>query len=349
VTPSHSHAAADASADPAERPAPAEAGDPAEAPPDEAGPRGGPVRNPAGGPGGPGGPERGLATPPARDGGPRPEIRCVPFPDRVPYREALDIQRAWARDRIEGRRDRDALLLVEHEPVLTLGRSTDREHLRVDAGELSRRGVELVEIERGGDVTYHGPGQLVGYPVLDLSGYRKDLHWYLRAVESALVRALEELGLPAFRVPDHTGVWVGERPEGDRSGGPETGGGPAGGAGPADAVVPAIMEGRIRKIASIGVHVSRWVTWHGFALNVTDRTLENFGLIVPCGIRGVRVTSLESEGVEVDTGARGAAVGGPRVREAVARGISEAFAARVTEEEPSVALDALPRDSARRA
>jgi lipoyl(octanoyl) transferase len=274
----------------------------------------------------------------------------------VPYREALELQRRMARDRIEGRRDRDALLLLEHEPVLTLGRSTDREHLRVDDGELSRRGVELVEIERGGDVTYHGPGQLVGYPVLDLAGYRKDLHWYLRAVESALVRALGELGLPAFRVPEHTGVWVGDRPEAapspgsasDDPGGPRREAGPAGGseAGPgegtsadadgaatADGVAAAILEGRIRKIASIGVHVSRWVTWHGFALNVTDRALDNFGLIVPCGIRGVRVTSLEREGVEVDAGAAGAHVGGPRVRAAVLRGFSDAFAARVIEEE----------------
>lgn len=253
---------------------------------------------------------RALDTPaaPSRAGTGRPEIRTVRLGGRVPYREALELQRRLARQRIDGRRRHDLLLLLEHEPVLTLGRSTDRANLRADADSLSERGVELVEIERGGDVTYHGPGQLVGYPILDLRDYRKDLHWYLRAVESALVGAVGELGLPAFRVPEHTGVWVGERPD-DGEGLPA-----------------ALLEGRIRKIASIGVHVSRWVTWHGFALNITDRALENFGLIVPCGIRGVRMTSLEGEGIEA--GADGA-LSSP-VRDAVAAGFAAAFGARVT-------------------
>lgn len=246
--------------------------------------------------------------PPRREGARKPELHLVAFPDRVPYREALELQRRLARDRIEGRLERDLLLLLEHEPVLTLGRGAEERHLRADPDALAERGVDLVEIERGGDVTYHGPGQLVGYPILDLRDHRKDLHWYLRALEAALVSALSELGLPAFRVPEHTGVWVGERRALEAP----------------DAAAVAVLEGRVRKIASIGVHVSRWVTWHGFALNVREEALENFGLIVPCGIRGVRMTSLEGEGI---------GVGFPRTREAVAAGFASAFDVRVVEGE----------------
>ncbi len=115
--------------------------------------------------------------------------------------------------------------------------------------------------ERGGDVTYHGPGQLVGYPILDLTSYRQDLHWYLRTLEQALIDALARLGVPAERKPGYTGVWT--------------------------------AQGE-RKIASIGVHVKQWVTWHGFALNVTT-DLAAFGRIVPCGITGVEMTSIEKE------------------------------------------------------
>jgi lipoyl(octanoyl) transferase len=119
--------------------------------------------------------------------------------------------------------------------------------------------VELHEVERGGDVTFHGPGQLVGYPVIDLKRHRQDLHWYLRQIEEFLIRALATYGLDASREPPHTGVWI---------------------------------EGR--KIASIGVHARDWVTWHGFALNVTT-DLRFFDLIVPCGIQAVRMTSLQGE------------------------------------------------------
>ena len=269
-------------------------------------------------------------APPERAAGDeRPEIALVRLPGRTAYRPALELQRRLARDRIEGRADRDLLLLVEHDPVLTLGRNADPGHLVADAGELARRGVERVEIERGGDVTYHGPGQLVGYPVLDLRRYRKDLHWYLRAVEEALIAALGELGLPAFRVPEHTGVWVGEEPADGT--GPASG--DAAGAGTTDAAVAA---GRIRKIASIGVHVSRWVTWHGFALNVDDRALENFGLIVPCGIEGVTMTTLEREGI---------GAGDRRTAGALARGFAGAFDARVERSTPEeVGIDPAPAD-----
>ncbi len=175
---------------------------------------------------------------------------------RVPYGAALAWQRRLAQDRIAGRLPHDVLLLLEHPPVITLGRSSHAEHLLAPDGA-----VEVFEIERGGDVTYHGPGQLVGYPIIDLTNHRQDLHWYLRTLEQALIDALARLGIPAERKPGYTGVWT--------------------------------REGN-RKIASIGVHVKQWVTWHGFALNVTT-DLAGFDRIIPCGIAGVEMTSVERE------------------------------------------------------
>ena len=171
----------------------------------------------------------------------------------VPYAAALEWQRTLAQARIERRLSRDVLLLVEHPPTVTLGRNSHRAHV------LYSGDVEVFEVERGGDVTYHGPGQLVGYPIIDLAGYRRDLHWYLRTLEQALIDALAELGVPAERNTGYTGVWT-----------------------------------RGRKIASIGIHVKQWVTWHGFALNVTT-DLTAFDRIVPCGIPGVVMTSVERE------------------------------------------------------
>ena len=174
----------------------------------------------------------------------------------VPYAEALEWQRSLAQARIERRLPHDLLLLLEHPPVVTLGRSSRATHV------LQAAGVDVFEVERGGDVTFHGPGQLVGYPIIDLTGYKQDLHWYLRTLEQALIGALEILGVPAQRNQGYTGVWTrGEVP---------------------------------RKIASIGVHVKQWVTWHGFALNVTT-DLAQFDRIVPCGIPGVVMTSVEKE------------------------------------------------------
>ena len=177
---------------------------------------------------------------------------------RVPYDRALDWQRTLAQARIDGRLEEDLLLLLEHPPVVTLGRTARGAHV------LRPQGVDVVEVERGGDVTFHGPGQLVGYPIFDLHGppYRQDLHWYLRTLEDALIAALAELGIPAERKTGYTGVWTG--------------------------------AGEGRKIASIGVHVKQWVTWHGFALNVTT-DLAQFERIVPCGIPGVEMTSVERE------------------------------------------------------
>ena len=175
------------------------------------------------------------------------------------YGEVLELQRALCRQRIAGEIDEDILLLVEHDPVVTLGRGTRTESLPLPRPELERRGVEVFEVERGGDVTFHGPGQLVGYPVLDLRLHREDLHWYLRRLEAGLIGGLGRLGVAAVPNPGLTGVWT-----------------------------------RGRKIASIGIHVKQWVTFHGFALNVSTE-LSYFDLIVPCGIRDVIMTSVAAE------------------------------------------------------
>lgn len=178
---------------------------------------------------------------------------------RRPYAGVLELQRHLCLARAAGEYPQDALLLVEHDPVYTLGRGTKPESLPVPPAELAARGTAVVEIERGGDVTWHGPGQLVAYPILRLSDWREDLHWYLRELEQVTIDALGQLGLPAERRPGFTGVWTGAR-----------------------------------KIASIGVHVKRWVTMHGLALNVTN-DLAPFGAIVPCGIAGVEMTSVARE------------------------------------------------------
>jgi lipoyl(octanoyl) transferase len=187
----------------------------------------------------------------------------------MPYADALELQRAVARARIAGTVDEDVLLLVEHPPVVTLGRSTKDASLSTPLELLRARGVEVFEIERGGDVTFHGPGQLVGYPIVDLKRHRRDLHWYLRQVEEALLRGVAPFGITSGRAPGYTGLWVGDAT--------------------AEGFAPR------RKMASIGVHARDWVTWHGFALNVTREPLPYFDLIVPCGIAGVEMTSVSRE------------------------------------------------------
>src|SRR5688572_5380643 len=177
----------------------------------------------------------------------------------VPYAIALELQRDLARRRITGEIDEDVLLLLEHPPVVTLGRTAKEAHIVSSPERLRARSVEVHDVERGGDVTFHGPGQLVGYPIFDLKRHRQDLHWYLRQVEEALIVALADTGIEAERHSGYTGVWT--------SG---------------------------RKIASIGVHARDWVTWHGFALNVTT-DLSYFDLIVPCGIQQVQMTSVARE------------------------------------------------------
>lgn len=203
-------------------------------------------------------------------------IHLIPVEGRVPYAAGLEWQRDLARAKIAGGLLEDLVLLVEHEPVLTLGRGARKSNVVAPRDILDVAGIQTVEVERGGDVTYHGPGQLVGYPILDLNRWERDLHWYMRQLEQTLIDTLRGLGLRGFRYPGYTGVWVGDERFLSTAG---------------------REAGRVRKIASIGVHVSRWVTWHGFALNVTDEPLRNFGLIAPCGIEEVRMTTLESEGV----------------------------------------------------
>lgn len=192
-------------------------------------------------------------------------LTVVQLPGLTDYGAALEWQRALASARADGTLPDDLLILLQHPPVITLGRGARAEHLTADSEAPRAQDVPVFEVERGGDVTYHGPGQLVGYPIIHLEAHRKDLHWYLRQVEEALIRTCADFGIAAGRNPGYTGVWV-----------PGPDGAPA------------------RKIASIGVHVARWVTRHGFALNVTT-DLSAFDLIVPCGIPRVEMTSIEKE------------------------------------------------------
>ncbi len=216
----------------------------------------------------------------------------------MPYAEALELQRSVARARSAGAIEQDVLLLVEHPHVITLGRSAKGQTLTASAELLAARGVELFEVDRGGDVTYHGPGQLVGYPIFDLKRHRQDLHWYLRQVEEALIVALGSYGLTGSRSAGYTGVWVEQEGRADSDG--------------------ATRDGvRRRKIASIGVHARDWVTWHGFALNVTT-DLSYFDLMVPCGISGVVMTSIEREISHIEQRPTLAQVG-HEVAQAVAR------------------------------
>jgi lipoyl(octanoyl) transferase len=176
----------------------------------------------------------------------------------VPYEAALELQRQLVEER-KAQRIPDQLLLLQHPPVITLGVKVrdDRAHILAGPDELARRGVELFETGRGGDVTFHGPGQLVGYPILDLNPDRRDVHRYVRDLEEVLIQVAASFGIVATRQPGLTGAWVGNE-----------------------------------KLAAIGVRIARWVTSHGFALNVSA-DLRHFDLIVPCGITGKGVTSLE--------------------------------------------------------
>jgi lipoate-protein ligase B len=187
----------------------------------------------------------------------------------VPYSDALARQLAAVEERRGGGPDR--LLLLEHPPVITLGRSARPENLRASRAELARRGVELVEVARGGDVTWHGPGQLVGYAIADLAARGEpDVHLWLRRLEGTLIAALAALGVGARPIPGRTGVFLEKADE----------------------------DGLARKIASIGVGLRGWISWHGFALNVTTGE-DAFADIVPCGLHDVRMTSVaEALGAE---------------------------------------------------
>lgn len=174
-------------------------------------------------------------------------------PGLVPYRDALELQRSLTSARKADPSLPDILMLLQHPPVYTLGQGSDWQFLKFDPAHSAH---DLVQIERGGEVTYHAPGQLVGYPILNLAFYQKDLHWYLRQLEEVLIRVMATYGLKGDRIAGMTGVWV---------------------------------EGC--KVAAIGIKVSRWITMHGFALNICP-DLTGFQQIVPCGIADKPVGSL---------------------------------------------------------
>jgi lipoate-protein ligase B len=174
------------------------------------------------------------------------------------YEGAWELQRRLVKARQEERVD-DILILLEHEPVITIGRAGDASHILASEDELQEAGIQVYRIERGGDVTYHGPGQLVGYPILYLEAHALGVSDYMHALEEVLILTLSDFGLPATRRAGIIGVWVGDG-----------------------------------KIAALGARVERGVTYHGFALNVTPN-LEHFALIVPCGLTDARVTTMELE------------------------------------------------------
>jgi lipoyl(octanoyl) transferase len=175
---------------------------------------------------------------------------------RVDYAEGLRLQRELVAQR-KGEAIPDTLLLLEHPHVYTLGRNAKREHLLISNRQLAQLGAELFEIDRGGDITYHGPGQLVGYPIFNLAKHRRDIAWFMRSLEEVFIGVARDFGVEAGRLAGAPGVWVGND-----------------------------------KLVAMGVHVSRWVTSHGFAFNVST-DLRYFDWIVPCGLRGKGVTSLE--------------------------------------------------------
>ena len=185
----------------------------------------------------------------------------------IGYAEAWALQKRLVAAR-KNRTIEDVLLLCEHPHVITLGRNGKREHLLASEQVLRQKGVEFHSSDRGGDITYHGPGQLVGYPILNLAAIRKDVVWYVRMLEETMIRATAEFGISAERVTGKTGIWVRGRN---------------------DSNAASLIE---EKLGAIGVHISRWVTSHGFAYNVST-DLRNFDLIVPCGIAGRKATSLE--------------------------------------------------------
>lgn len=174
----------------------------------------------------------------------------------IPYQKALELQLSLLEKRRKEEIE-DALLLLEHPPTFTTGRRGKDEHLLMNLEEFKKRGIHFEVVSRGGDITYHGPGQLVGYAILDLKKLNNDIHKYLRNLEEIIILALNDFGMKGERIKGITGVWV-----------------------------------KDEKIASIGVGIKKWITYHGFALNVnTDLTY--FDMIVPCGIQGVKITSVK--------------------------------------------------------
>lgn len=199
---------------------------------------------------------------------------------RIGYAESWDIQERLLKQNLEIKAQmhreqpgtdpttwptEHRFLFCEHPPVYTLGKSGKMEHLLLSEAELTERGYSFFPTNRGGDITYHGPGQIVGYPILDLEKFRADIGWYLRNLEEVIIRAIGDFGIIGARSSGETGVWIDPH-----------------------------QPGRERKICAMGVRCSRWITMHGFALNV-NTLLSDFNNIIPCGIRGKMVASMEQE------------------------------------------------------
>jgi lipoyl(octanoyl) transferase len=193
----------------------------------------------------------------------------------IAYADAWELQKRVVAARKAGAIE-DVLLFCEHPHVITLGRSGNRAHLLASEIVLRQKGVEYFETTRGGDITYHGPGQIVGYPILNLSAIRRDVVWYVRTLEEAMIRTTADLGIAARRESGKTGIWV-DAQERIATQSPQS---------------AQRTEETAEKLAAIGVHISRWVTSHGFAYNVST-DLRYFELIVPCGIASRKATSLE--------------------------------------------------------
>lgn len=174
------------------------------------------------------------------------------------YREMWEFQKQLLQSVVNNGNEQ-YLILTEHKPVITIGKSGSKNNLLANPDWLKKQDIDVIENDRGGDITFHGPGQIVGYPILNLAKFKKDIHWYLRAIEDVIIKSLSELGLTAQRQEKLTGVWI-----------------------------------ENRKICAIGVKTSRWVTMHGFALNV-HTNLDYFKMIVPCGINDKAVTSISHE------------------------------------------------------
>lgn len=215
----------------------------------------------------------------------------------VPYEEAWELQRLLQQRLVENKRSADpqplphVALLVEHPPVFTLGKSGDDSNLLATEEDLKAAGATFVRIDRGGDITYHGPGQIVGYPILDLDRFYTDIHRYLRDLEEVIIRTCADFGIRANRFDKGTGVWI------------------------------TAEGGNERKICAMGIRCSRWVTMHGFALNVAPE-LDHFSMIVPCGIQDRGVTSMQMELLQL--------VDRREVENAIVRHFAEVFVSDIT-------------------
>lgn len=183
------------------------------------------------------------------------ELNVIDFKKLIEYKEGLKLQRFYEEKSLNGKTD--FLLLLEHYPVITIGKSGNSLNILFNEDALKNKEVSVYHTDRGGDVTYHGPGQLVGYPILNLRYYKKDVKWYVKSLEEVLINVLNEYGIKAEIIPKLIGVWV-----------------------------------KNKKIASIGVRIRKWITTHGFALNVNN-DLTPFSYIIPCGIKDVDITSMK--------------------------------------------------------